>query len=116
MFFAVFAASEGKNMLKISFFVPETHLERVKQAVFSTGAGKIGLYDCCAWQTLGEGQFRPLTGSQPFLGQANQLERVAEYKVELVCEEALITAAIAALKATHPYEEPAYEVISLLSY
>lgn len=100
-------------MYKLCYFVPETHVEQTKSALFEAGAGRIGDYDSCAWQCLGQGQFRPLEGSQPFLGQQGALEVVAEYKVELVCEDALIEAAIAALKSAHPYEEPAYEVYRL---
>ncbi len=100
-------------MYKLVFFVPESHLESVKQAVFSVGAGRIGNYDACAWQTLGQGQFRPLQGSRPFLGRLDEIERVAEYRVELVCEDTLIKAAVEALLAAHPYEEPAYDLWSL---
>ncbi len=100
-------------MYKLVFFVPESHLESVKQAVFSVGAGRIGKYDACAWQTLGQGQFRPLQGSRPFLGRLDEIERVAEYRVELVCEDTLIKAAVEALLAAHPYEEPAYDLWSL---
>ncbi len=97
-------------MYKLCYFVPETHLEQTKAALFETGAGRIGDYDCCAWQCRGQGQFRPLDGSQPFLGQQGELEVVDEYKVELVCEDELISEALAAFKKAHPYEEPAYEV------
>lgn len=100
-------------MYKLCFFVPGSHVEETKQAIFATGAGRIGDYDCCAWQCQGQGQFRPLDGSQPFLGQQGELERVSEYKVELVCRDELIHDALAALKAAHPYEEPAYEVYLL---
>lgn len=47
-------------MYKITFYVPESHLESVKTALFDQGAGKIGHYDCCAWQAEGIGQYRPL--------------------------------------------------------
>lgn len=100
-------------MYKLVFFVPETHLEPVKSAVFAAGAGRIGDYDCCAWQTLGEGQFRPLPGSQPFIGQSGELERLAEYRVELVCADEYIKQIVKALRAAHPYEEPAYDVWQL---
>lgn len=100
-------------MYKITFYVPETHLVEVKQALFAAGAGRVGNYDCCVWQVKGEGQFRPLAGANPFLGQVGAVETVAEYKVELVCASDLIQAAIAALKAAHPYEEPAYDVVKL---
>lgn len=100
-------------MYKLCYFVPESHLEQTKQAIFETGAGRIGDYDSCAWQTRGQGQFRPLDGSQPYLGQQGTVERVDEYKVELVCADNVIRQAIGALKQAHPYEEPAYEVFKM---
>ena len=103
-------------MFKLSFFVPESHLESVKQAVFAAGAGKIGNYDSCCWQTPGTGQFRALDGSTPFLGELGRVEQVEEFKVELVCEAALIEQVIIALKSAHPYEEPAYDVIRLENF
>ncbi|HEY9120482.1 MAG TPA: YqfO family protein [Marinobacter sp.] len=102
-------------MYKLCYFVPGTHLEQTKTALFAAGAGRIGDYDCCAWQCPGQGQFRPLDGSRPFLGQQGTLEVVEEYKVELVCEDGLIRDAVKALRASHPYEEPAYEVYRLES-
>jgi len=102
-------------MYKIGFYVPETHLEMVKNALFTAGAGKIGHYDCCAWQVKGQGQFRALEGSNPFLGSINEVERVDEYRVELVCSDDRIHEAIQALRKSHPYEEPAYEVVQVLN-
>ncbi len=98
------------KLYKLAFFVPESHLEVVKAAVFATGAGRIGDYDSCCWQVLGEGQFRPLPGSHPFIGSTDVVETVAEYRVEMVCVEHHIRAAVAALRLAHPYEEPAYDV------
>ncbi|MBN4075494.1 MAG: NGG1p interacting factor NIF3 [SAR86 cluster bacterium] len=100
-------------MFKLSFYVPESHLEVVKSALFNIGVGKIGYYDSCCWQTLGQGQFRALEGSEPYLGQQGKVEIVAEFKVEMVCEGALITEAVGVLKQAHPYEEPAYDVVKL---
>lgn len=97
-------------MYKLSFFVPDENLEQVKAAVFGTGAGRIGNYDCCCWQVLGQGQFRPLEGSDPHIGQQGNVETVEEWKVELVCSDALIRQAVDAMKSAHPYEEPAYDV------
>ena len=102
-------------MIKICFFVPPSHIDVVKQAMFDAGAGKIGDYDSCCWQTLGTGQFKPLLGSQPFIGEAGgEVEFVEEYKVEMVCEREKLQAAINALRKAHPYEEPAFDVIALL--
>ena len=101
-------------MYKLAFFVPDSHVEVVKAAVFAAGGGRIGDYDHCAWQTLGQGQFRPLDGSQPYLGQTGQVEVVEEWKVELVVADDLIAQVVIALKHSHPYETPAYEVWRLL--
>ncbi|MFY1666941.1 NGG1p interacting factor NIF3 [Pseudomonas sp. Pseu.R1] len=103
-------------MYKLAFFVPPSHVEQVKSALFAAGAGRIGAYDSCSWQVLGQGQFRPLDGSQPFIGQAGQVETVDEWKVELVVADELIQQAVAALKNTHPYETPAYEVWKLADF
>lgn len=100
-------------MYKLSFYVPEDHLAPVKMALFNSGAGRIGDYDCCCWQTRGTGQFRPLEGSDPFIGEHGEVEQLSEYKVELVCEDALIRDVITTLKRSHPYEEPAYDVVKL---
>lgn len=97
-------------MYKICFYVPETHAEEVKNALFAKGAGKSAHYSCVAWQVLGEGQFMPLAGSKAFIGEKNRLERIAEYKVEMVCQDLYIQEVVAALKKAHPYEEPAYQV------
>ena len=85
-------------MYKLCYFVPGTHLEVTKQALFEAGAGKIGDYDQCAWQCQGQGQFRPLAGSDPFLGKNGELETVSEFKVELVTGDDVIAEAVAALK------------------
>ena len=100
-------------MYKLCFYVPESHLEVVKEAVFETGAGRIGDYDRCCWQTAGQGQFRPLPGSSPFVGEPEQLEIIAEYKVELVVADEQVAAAVAALRDAHPYEEPAFDLWQL---
>jgi len=98
-------------LFKIEFYVPESHLEKVKSAMFGAGAGRVGDYDCCAWQTLGSGQFRPLQGSRPFLGEFDKVESVAEYKAQMVCAAEFLAAVITTLKQSHPYEEPAYSVV-----
>ena len=100
-------------MYKLCFYVPENATDLVKNALFEAGAGKMGDYDCCCWQTLGIGQFRPLANSKPYIGEKEQIETVSEFKVEMVCDEKHIKAAITALKKAHPYEEPAYDVCKM---
>ena len=101
------------TIFKLCFYVPDTHAEQVKQAVFEAGAGKMGDYDCCSFQTLGEGQFRPLDGSNPFLGQQGQVEVVREYRVETICPANCLQSVISALRLSHPYEEPAIDLWKL---
>ncbi len=103
-------------MFKLTFYVPETHLETVKAAVFAAGAGRIGNYDSCAWQVAGTGQFRPCEGAKPFLGKLDEVEKVVEYRVEMVCADELISAVVSALRAAHPYEEPAFDVVTLKEF
>jgi len=100
-------------MHKLVFFVPESHKESVKQAVFSAGAGKYQGYDSCSWETRGTGQFKPLSGSKPFIGEQDKVETVAEYRVETICADNRVKAVLKALINAHPYETPAYEVWSV---
>ena len=102
-------------MYQLIFYVPETHLEQIKTALFNAGAGKMHGYEHCAWQTRGEGQFKPLAGSEPFLGQIGQLETLTEYKVEMVCDDACIKNVLLALVKHHPYQQPAYAVYKILT-
>jgi hypothetical protein len=100
-------------LYQLIFYVPESHLEIVKAALFTAGAGHIGDYDHCAWQTLGTGQFRPLSASNPFIGSIDQVEFIDEYKVEMVCERKKIKQALQALLSSHPYQTPAYSVLEM---
>ncbi len=102
-------------MYKLGIYVPESHLEAVKAAAFAAGAGRIGDYDSCCWQVAGQGQFRPLQGSQPYLGQQGEVECVAEYRVEMVCSDERVKAALQAMIDAHPYEEPAWDAVQLVT-
>jgi hypothetical protein len=99
-------------MYKLCFYVPESHLQLVKSALFAIGAGH---YDQCCWQVLGESQFRPLANSQAFIGEIDQLQIVPEYKVEMICSDELIKPALQTLLANHPYQQPAYDVSKILT-
>ena len=103
-------------MYMLYFTAPETHVDVIKNAIFAVGAGSIGHYSHCAWQTLSEGQFMPLAGSHAFIGEMNTLEKIPEYKVEITCTDEQIHAAVAALKLAHPYETPSYQVIRLETF
>ncbi len=101
------------TLFKLEFYVPASHLEPVKEAMFAAGGGRVGDYDSCAWQTAGQGQYRPLAGSDPYHGQTGKVETVTEYKVEMVCTENRLKPVLAALKTAHPYEEVAFSVIAM---
>ena len=101
-------------MFKLIYYVPDTHLDLTKTAVFNAGAGTIGNYEHCAWQVLGTGKFKPLKGANPFIGTLNALEQVAEWRVEMMVTPSVASEVLKALKASHPYEEPAFEFIQLV--
>ena len=103
-----------KNMLKLIYYVPESHLATTKLAIFEAGAGGIGNYEHCAWQVKGIGQFKPIKGANPFLGQLDELEQLEEWRVETIAPEEKASDVAKALKASHPYEEPAFEFIQIL--
>ena len=95
-------------MYMICFYVPKEDAEKVKEALFKIGAGKFQSYECCAFQFEGIGQFKPLEGSNPYIGEKGQIEKVPEVKVEMGCSDELINLAIQTLKDAHPYEVPAF--------
>ena len=97
-------------MYFIYCYVPESHLELVKQALFDAGAGQLGNYNQCCWQTEGTGQFCPDQQAEPFIGNSGELTTMTEYKIELACHADYIDAARDALLRAHPYETPAYSI------
>jgi hypothetical protein len=95
---------------KLVWFVPPSHLEATREAVFGAGAGTIGAYERCSWATLGEGTFFGTEGADPTVGEAGRDETVTELRVETIVPAERLAAALEALRAAHPYEEPAYDV------
>ena len=100
---------------KLVVFVPETDAEAVKSAMFAAGAGEQGAYKNCAWQSLGSGQFLPLDGAHPHLGDVGQVEHVDEMRLEVLVDEDKLGAVEAAMLAAHPYEEVAFDVFESLA-
>ena len=98
-------------MFVIVFYVPETHVDNVKEALFNAGAGRIGKYSNCCWQVKGDGQFMPEEGSAPYMGAKGEITKVSEYRVEMVCKNEDAEKIKKALLAAHPYEMPAYHFI-----
>ena len=94
------------------FYSPVESTEDVLAAVFAAGAGTIGAYTECAWFVEGTGQFRPGSAASPTIGAAGDLERLPEHRVEVTFPRQLRREVVAALRAAHPYEEPAFHVIA----
>lgn len=94
-----------EKIFQVVFYVPETDLELVKEAMFAAGAGRIGNYEKCCWQVLGQGQFKPVASANPHIGTIDELEVLPEYKVEMLCVESVLDDALMAMKRAHPYEE-----------
>ena len=97
----------------LTFYVPKSHCEEVKGALFARGAGRLGGYDSCSWEVEGTGQFRPLPGSSPYIGTELRLERLAEMRVEMMCSDEVIAQVVDELLRVHPYEVPAYTVVEV---
>lgn len=103
------------NLLKLVTFAPETHAEYVRQALFNAGAGHIGNYDSCSYNTRGEGTFRANEDAKPFVGEINQLHYEEEIRIETILPTHKQHEVLRALIAVHPYEEPAYDFYPLLN-
>lgn len=99
---------------KIVCFVPKPHLSAVHEALWNNGAGHIGDYSSCSFNISGTGTFHGEEGTNPTVGQAGRLEHAEEVRVEVICPQADVPAAVAAMIAAHPYEEPAYDVYPLI--
>lgn len=96
---------------KLAVYVPQNFLEKVKSALFLAGAGTQGNYQECCWQVLGTGEFKPIEGSVPYIGEKDRLEKVAEWRLEILVDESKASDVKAALLESHPYEEPAFEFL-----
>ena len=94
---------------RLDVYVPESHQESLKEALFAAGAGRLGEYDRCCFQMRGTGQFRPSDNAKPFLGEGGRLEQVPEWKLEMIVAGEALQAVLQALKLAHPYETPAFQ-------
>ena len=98
---------------KVVVFAPQDAAAPVRAAIAQAGAGMIGNYDHCSFSMPGEGRFRPLEGAHPTIGSVGDLQVVDEVRIEAVLPRRLRAAVVAAMRAAHPYEEPAYDVVEL---
>lgn len=108
-------SAEKSNYFKLVVYVPEANSGEVKEAVVNSGAGKIGNYDSCTFESIGTGSFRPLEGSKPAIGMINEIETVKEVRLEAVINEDVLGQVIKAMIKAHPYEVPAYNVLELVN-
>ena len=102
-----------QSQYKLVTFVPENALEQVSQALFDAGAGRIGQYSSCSFRSPGTGTFFGEEGTNPTVGQAGKLEQASEIRLETVVPIDRIAEIIRALKKSHPYEEPAFDLNEL---
>jgi dinuclear metal center YbgI/SA1388 family protein len=108
----ILAPVTGK-LFKIAVYVPVSHAEVVKEALFGAGAGHTGNYSCCSFTSDGKGTFMAGEGARPFTGEINNLHSGDEVKVETVVPSHLVKEAVKAMKEAHPYEEVAYDLYRL---
>ncbi|WP_298456839.1 Nif3-like dinuclear metal center hexameric protein [uncultured Cellulomonas sp.] len=106
-------ALPGDPLDKHVVFVPDAHAEAVLDAMADAGAGRIGDYSRAAWLASGTGTFLPGPAARPAVGTPGVVERVAETRVETVAPRRLRERVVAAMRAVHPYEEPAFDVVEL---
>lgn len=107
------SVSWNQKLYKLAVYVPPEYTEIVSEAMCKAGAGWIGNYSDCTFRLEGTGTFRPLEGSNPFLGQENRLERVAEDRLETIVPEQYLSRVIKTMLKAHPYEEVAYDIYLL---
>ena len=98
---------------KIIVYVPKGHEDRILEAMSEAGAGWMGNYCECAFMSEGIGTFRPLEGANPYIGEKGKLEKVAEVRLEMLCLESKVKKVIQAMLKAHPYEEAAYDILSI---
>lgn len=104
---------ERTQEVKIVTFVPHEHLDTIRAALASAGAGLIGAYEICSFSQHGVGTFRGRAGTQPAIGQAEQFEQVSEHRLEMVCSRGALPLAMQTLRQFHPYEQPAIDIFPL---
>src|SRR4051812_29914839 len=95
---------------KIVVYVPEKDGDALREAMGNAGAGKIGNYTFCSHTSQGISRFKPGEGSNPTIGEVGKIAQVVEERIETVCHEEVLKDVIKAIRTTHPYEEPAFDV------
>src|SRR5699024_9517813 len=102
--------TKSSVLYKIIVYVPKDYLSDVKQALYNAGAGHIGNYSNCSFETVGKGQFKPLEESNPFSDEKNEISVIKEMKIEVILHEEKVSEAIINVLNAHLYEEVAYDI------
>lgn len=97
-------------LIKVVVFVPKDYANSMKEALGDSGAGYIGNYSHCSFETAGTGAFKPLEGTNPFIGKTDEVEEVEELRIETIVEKKHLSEIIRVMKEVHPYEEVAYDL------
>ena len=103
----------SEKVFKFAVYVPTQYVDKVSRAIFGAGAGKIGKYTETSFNIAGQGTFKPMEGTNPFIGKIGEKETVQEIKIETVAAERDLESVVQAMKSVHPYEEPAYDIYEL---
>ena len=111
--FTTIEAIHTEKLYKIAVYVPKEHVDKVRDAMTTAGAGFIGKYSSCTFRTEGLGTFKGEEGSNPYIGEVGKLETAEEYKLETIAPEKVLNKVIAKMQKAHPYEEAAYDVYPL---
>jgi hypothetical protein len=102
------------KQVKIVVFVPTSHSDIVRKAMGDAGAGVMGNYTHCTFNSKGFGKYLPGEGAKPFIGEVGKFETVEEERIEIVCPRNIVKQVIEAMKKVHPYDEVAFDIIPLL--
>lgn len=102
-----------EKLFKFIVYTPVTHAEKVRNALSKAGAGHIGNYSHCTFQTEGNGTFKPLKEANPYIGVKDTLEMVKEVKIETIVNQSSLANVLQTMKTEHPYEEPAYDIFQM---
>jgi len=102
-----------EGLFKVVCFCPREQMEEIRKSMFDAGAGSIGNYDSCSYNTDGKGTFRAMEGSKPFVGEQGKLHEENEIRVETIVPDYRLSSVIKAMIAAHPYEEVAYDIYKL---
>lgn len=109
----ILSVSSEKNYYKLVVFVPESHLQKLKDSLYENGAGRIGNYSHSGFEVSGTGSFKPLADSDPFSGEKGRVNNVEEYRLETIIKAEDISKISKKMIKAHPYEEPAWDLYKL---